>query len=125
ISPAEHPSASWIGHTKKDLMHCPEIGRESGAPGCFWSLSRQKLRPMQERLACLLTGIIHIRLFLRSPGLPSARANSTLVSLLTFRNSITPDHFTTVEAGSTSIFRGSSLQASRSSTLRWAHCRTD
>src|SRR5499426_4565975 len=118
-------SVSSTGHTRLELMLWPEISRESGAPEDSWSLSRQRPRLTQKRLGSPLTGIIRIRLFPLLPGLPSALGNLTLVALPTFRNSTMPDHSTMVAAGWTSIFHGSSLQASRSSTLRWARYRMD
>src|SRR5262252_466316 len=108
ITREELLSVSWTGHTRL----------ESDAPEYSWSLSRQRPRLTQEGSDSRLTGIIRIRLSLLLPGLPSAPGNSTLVALQTLRNSTMPGHFTMVEAGWTSIFHGSSLQASRSSTLR-------
>ena len=69
--------------------------------------------------------IIRIRHFLLLLGLPSALGNSTLVTLPIFPNSTMPDHSTMGMVGWTSIFLGSNLQASRSSTLRWARSRMD
>src|SRR5215813_3034090 len=118
-------SVSWAGHTRLELMLWPEISREFDAPEYSWNLSRQRPRLTHERSDSPLTGMIRIRLFLLLPGLPSAPGNSTLVALPTFRNSTMPGHFTMVAAGWTLIFRGSSLQANRSSTLRWARYRMD
>src|SRR5215468_5567524 len=118
-------SVSWTGHMRLELMLWPEIWRESDAPEYSWSLSRQRPKLTQERSDSRLTGIIRIRLFLLLPGLPSALGNSTLVALPIFRNSTMPDHFMMVSAVWTSIFHGTSLQASRSSTLRWARYRMD
>src|ERR1700750_2305481 len=125
ITRDEHLSVSWTGHTRLELMLWPEIWRESDAPEYSWSLSRQEPRLTQKRLGSPLTGMIRIRLFLLLPGLPSALGNSTLVTLPTFRNSTMLAHSTMVAAGWTSIFHGSSLQASQSSMLRWARYRMD
>src|ERR1700730_4085627 len=116
-------SVSWTGHSRLEWMLWPEIWKESDAPECSWSLSRQQPELTQERLDSPLTGIIRIRLFLLLPGLRSAPGNSTSVALRTFRNSTMRGHSTMVAAGWTLIFHGSSLQASRPSTLRWERYR--
>src|SRR5215472_10113637 len=125
ITRDELQSASWTGPTKLELMPQPEIWKEFDAPECSLNLLRQKPKLTQERSDSRLTGIIRIRPFPLLPGLLSAPGNSTLAPLPTFRNSTMPDRFTMVVAEWTSIFHGSGLLASRSSTLRWARYRMD
>src|SRR5215469_11670443 len=125
ITRDEPLSVSWTGHTRLELMLWPEIWREPDAPESSCSLSRQRPRLTQARSDSRLTGIIRIRLFPLLPGSPSALGNLILVPLPTFRNFTMLDHSTMIAVGWTSISHGSSLQASRSSTLRWARYRMD
>src|ERR1700743_3574183 len=120
-----HLSVSWGGKTRLELMQLPEISRGYDSPEISWNLARLWLSLTQARLGSPLTGIIRIRHFLPSPGLPSALGNSTLIVLPTFPNSTMPDHSTMGTVGWTSIFHGSGSRASRSSTLRWAPYRMD
>src|SRR5215510_10795848 len=125
ITRAELLSVSWTGHMRLELVLWPEIWREYDAPEYSWSLSPQRPRLTQERLDSQLTGTIRIRLFPLLPGLPSARGNSILVLLPTFRNSTMPARSTMVAAAWTSISHGSCLPAIQSSTPRWARYRMD
>src|SRR5215472_4957774 len=125
ITRDEHRSVSWIGHMGLEMIPWPEMWRESVVPEYSWSQLRQGPRLMQGKSGSRLTGIIRIRLFPRLLGSPNAPESLILLRLPTSRNSTMPGHVTMVSAALTSIFHGSSLQASRSSSHRWAHCRMD